>query len=211
MRWLLNILLVLLVGNTASAHPGHTQVTEVEWNAKSGRFEVAMKLNAVALEDSVSLGHGKRFRLESSASVEDALAKWLPRHFQIHTGKSSERGSIRWVGHELELHTVWLFFEYIPAAQVASPQAVGLNQPRQPRADGGSGTSDVKVENRCLFDVRPETSHLVSLRSGQSVQQRHCDGKQPLADFSVRSRPEKRGSRTIQYVQPTTSRSHTAR
>ncbi len=52
------LLLTALGGATAAAHSAHTQMTEVEWNSVSGCFEVAMKLDAAAFEDSVSMQTG---------------------------------------------------------------------------------------------------------------------------------------------------------
>jgi len=178
MRLLLSILLLSVAcHSTAQAHSAHSQVTEVEWNSVSCRFEIAMKLDAVALEDSVSVLQGTRFRLESSQATDAIIQAWMKQSFRIEIGNSSHAGTIRWVGHELKLHTVWLYFEYRPAM---------TNQPDSPSSPPKQSvmSTDIRIENRCLLDVRPETIHFIQLRHDQSIVQGHCSHQQPIADFS---------------------------
>lgn len=163
------LLIAACSASVAFAHPTHTQVTEVEWNPTTRRFEVAMKLDAVALEDSVSVWRGQRYRLESSESIDDVLNRWLPKRFRILTDQTTE-GQVRWVGHELELHAVWLYFEYSPKF----PAAVAASS--EPR--------DIRVENRCVMDVRPDAVHFVQLREGQRMKSGHCTRRQPVTAFS---------------------------
>ncbi len=182
---LLTPLLIAIVTGTACAHPVHTQVTEVEWNPDTRCFEVAMKLDAVALEDSVSIRQGSRFRLESAKQVDEVLAQWLPKYFRIDIGGSSQPGSIRWAGHELELHVAWLYFEYTPPTPVGKPKRPTNRtvSDRKPLMKVG----DIRITNQCLFDVRPETTHFVILRRGQTVHQKHCGPESPWADFDASS------------------------
>ena len=166
---------------SAQAHSDHLQVTEVEWNSVSARFEIAMKLQAVALEDSVSIQQGKRFRLESSRSTDALLKEWMEKAFHIDTGNSSEAGSIRWAGHELKLHAVWLYFEYLPFESNHSDSHFSVPNRRRNRS---VAARDICIENKCLLNVCPETIHFIKLRYGQSVLQGHCSQQQPVADFS---------------------------
>lgn len=112
---MLTLLLCGIRGGTADGHPAHSLVTEVEWNSVSARFEVAMKLDAAALEDSISVGIGDRFRLETSPDADRILAEFIAAHFRIAADRMFDCGTVRWAGHELQLHTVWLYFEYVPA------------------------------------------------------------------------------------------------
>jgi hypothetical protein len=182
MRPLLTVLILSAACNaSAQAHSAHSQVTEVEWNSVSCRFEIAMKLDAVALEDSVSALQGKRFRLESPRSTDAVLQEWMEQSFHIEAGNSPQFGSIRWVAHELQLHTVWLYFEYLPSEINHSDSA--SSEPKR-RRNQSVDARDICIENKCLLDVRPETIHFIKLRNGQSVLQGHCSHLQPVADFS---------------------------
>ena len=202
MKTLLTTILWCAVGApVAWAHSAHTQVTEVEYSPVSGRFEVAMKLDAVALEDSVSIHTGQRFRLESSANVDTVLEAWIPKRFQVQvkSRRPTAGATIRWVGHELNLHTVWLYFEYIPAAAAQSGSSRKATTPL-PEPDGGMIDLDVvTVKNNCLLDVRPDTIHFIKLRQGQSVRQGHCSARKPCTDFTRR-----RHARGMKHSRPST-------
>ena len=175
------MLLCSICTQTAWAHSAHTQVTEIEFNPTSGRYEVAMKVDVAALEDSVSIHTGQRFRLESSKYVDITLAAWIPERFQVECIRSSARGTVRWIGHELKLHTVWLYFEYVPSADSIARLPETTNTAAEPvRA---IDLNDVTVENKCLLDVRPEIIHFIQLRDGQSVRQGHCSRRQPRTSF----------------------------
>lgn len=169
----LSVLLVVTAA-AAHAHPTHTQVTEVEWNAETGRFEVAMRLDAAALEDSLTAKRGQRMRLESMSDVDDVLSHWLPQRFRITTPQFTT-GKIRWAGHELELHTVWLYFEYIP--ETPAPNSL------TPVAD------QIRVENRCLMKVRPESEHYVQLRDGRALRSGHCTRLKPVTTVREKTHP----------------------
>ncbi len=166
--------LSLVVSGHVLAHPGHSQVTEVEWNAETGRFEIGMKLDAVALEDSVSVWRQKRFRLESGEPVDEVLPDWLAERFRITSTPESREGAIRWVGHELELHVVWLFFEYRPAPESLKSGAMepGMLTPER-----------LRIENRCVLQVRPEAVHQIQFRHGTTVLTGHCSHGQPVAEL----------------------------
>ncbi len=179
------VLLSVISGTTACAHSAHTQVTEVEWNSASGRFEVAMKLNAAALEDSVSIRTGDRFRLESSKHVDDVLAELMPMCFQIDVGNFSETGTVRWAGHELQLHTVWLYFEYLPGS-AQDPQLTESSTPA--RSTQIMKFNEVTVENKCLMDVRPDVVHFIQLRHGNIIRYGHCSSEKPRTDFTEQER-----------------------
>ncbi|MEO2031202.1 MAG: DUF6702 family protein [Planctomycetaceae bacterium] len=179
------LLLTALGGATAAAHSAHTQMTEVEWNSVSGCFEVAMKLDAAALEDSVSMQTGKRFRLESSKHVDNVLAELMPGRFRIDAGNESQPGTVRWAGHELQLHTVWLYFEYVPACvrptestetdtSIRSTQVIDVRK--------------ITVQNRWLMDVRQDAVHFIQFRHGQAVRQGHCSSVESCTDFAERER-----------------------
>ena len=175
------ILLCAVCTTPALAHSAHAQITEVEFNPVSQRFEVAMKLDTVALEDSVSVHTGQQFRLESAKHVDVVLATWIPQRFRIQCARSSVRGTVRWIGFEPELHTVWLYFEYVPSADSVAQLRKTTNTIAVP--DRAIDPNDVTVENKCLLDVRPDIIHFIQLRDGQTVRQGHCSLLQPRASF----------------------------
>lgn len=108
--WMSALTGILLLPVVAHAHPFHASTTEIEWNATSERFEVAMKLRIVDLEDAISVQQGQRFRLEHSGDLKPLLQNYLQQHFAI-TFAEHAVCELRWIGHELELHDVWIYFE----------------------------------------------------------------------------------------------------
>ncbi|MCH2202037.1 MAG: hypothetical protein MK102_08705 [Fuerstiella sp.] len=180
--FLVLILLVAVWSTNADAHPGHTQLTEVEWNPASARFEVAMKLDAAALEDSMSLQFGKHFRLEASEEVDKKLAKWMLDHFRITFSDFSRDGHLRWVGHELQRQSAWLYFEYIPVRGSALTGGAG-NVGND--ASGRIDLNQVRLENWCVLNVRPDAVHHVILRDRQEVRYGYCSFDQPVLELTV--------------------------
>ena len=105
-RLLTAFAVLVLTMNTCQAQPNHIGVTEVEWNAKTGRFEVAMKLRATDLEDAISVITKKRWRLETAEDKERQIQSYLKQHFSITLNKH-KACRLHWVGSELLLHDVW--------------------------------------------------------------------------------------------------------
>jgi len=173
----------LIASQMAEAHPLHSQVTEIEWNGDSHRFEVAMKLDAAAIEDALSLRVGGRVRLESTESVHKLVVDYLADTFEIQISDTSTTGTVTWHGLELELHSVWLYFEY-------SPPFSSAKRSRQDVADVSTEIefvpTQVRVRNNCVVDVRPQTSHFIDLRCGDLRLQGHCSRGTPWAPLQTR-------------------------
>ena len=161
------LLIVLWTAETTFAHPFHSNITEIEWNPESGRFEVAMKLDAAGMEDAISVDRKRVFRLESDDEPDSAVRKYVSARFDLQH-PDAHSASIRWVGHELELHAIWIYFEVIPEAKESSGD--GKRQPLfSPPAP-----EDVEIRNSCLMDVRPETVHIITVRSGRRDRHAVC-------------------------------------
>lgn len=68
------LMLNTLVALPCSAHPFHISTAEMEFNSKTGKFEVALKLHANDLERALSLQAGRRINLDlwtEDSSSED--------------------------------------------------------------------------------------------------------------------------------------------
>ncbi len=91
----------------ALLHPVHETVTEIEWNAQTGRLEVALRLDVL---------DEQWLRKRGEHNVEDS--KWrldyLRRKFRVT--KSPSKGQpdgceYHWVGRHEEGSHVWWYFE----------------------------------------------------------------------------------------------------
>lgn len=202
MRVVVGAGLLVLASSTAAAHPLHATVAEVEWNPKSGRFEVAACLGISDLEDALSLAEHTRVSLERHKDIDRLLQNYVASRFQV-IAHGDDSCRIEWVGHELELHNAWLYFEVVstqakadqsPAnAQqkdakgrtvgqsiVGSDQLAGLlpdeaaHFSRPPHNSSNPALSKCRLTNALLFDVRPDLTHQVTLEvSGQTVSTHH--------------------------------------
>ena len=179
----LNVLVaVIAVTTTAMAHESHTSVSEVEWNPTSQRFEVAMRLHIVDLEDSVSVVTGKKFRLEGNKAVPEQLTAYLSKRFAIRS-LDGQQTKLHWVGMELQLHDAWVYFELevLPASSAVDqdkPNRVVENWDQlfedhtsaakrtavaKTSALKISDAKQLKIESSVLFEAQPEQKNIVTV------------------------------------------------
>ncbi len=77
-------LLMLLIGTSLighavafAAHPDHVSLTEIEWNAKTGNFEVAICLWPEDLEKALCEQEQKPINLDSTPHLDQILALYV--------------------------------------------------------------------------------------------------------------------------------------
>jgi hypothetical protein len=127
----LSLVLSLGFSGSAGAHQFHTSSAELDWNADSGRWEVALRILATDLELALERQEGKKLNLDSAEGIE-LIQKYLLGRFQIlpqsvveklssqtgqaasHFAKNEESAQLNWVGHECEGGWMWLYFELQP-------------------------------------------------------------------------------------------------
>ena len=174
----------LLCSPSVFAHGSHSSITEIEWNSKSERFEVAMRVSIADLEDAVSLTLKTRFHLENNPQRDQHLQAYLQKNFAaVFRGHTECR--LYWVGCELELHDVWIYFE----AQSIDDKATDGDENTTVTAEtnhvqrwqdlfaaGGSFSKDtneastVVINNTVLLAVQPEQVNIVTLTRGHSTE-----------------------------------------
>jgi hypothetical protein len=114
-RALLPILAAFLFfTGTARAHPYSASRAEVDWNAETGRFEVAL---AVLPEELVQMIESdrptaERFLLNATPECDAEIAEYLKRHF-VAALPHGEVASLEWVGKEVSFEAAWLYFELV--------------------------------------------------------------------------------------------------
>jgi hypothetical protein len=96
----------------AGAHPYSTSRAEVDWNEKTGRFEVALAVLPEELVQMVETGRrsSERFLLNATAECDAEIADYLRRHF-VAVIPNGEQSSLEWVGKEISFEATWLYFE----------------------------------------------------------------------------------------------------
>jgi hypothetical protein len=105
-------LVALLSAGAAGAHPYSTSRAEVDWNEKTGRFEVALAVLPEELVQMVETGRrsSERFLLNATAECDAEIAAYLKRHF-VAVIPNGEQSSLEWVGKEISFEATWLYFE----------------------------------------------------------------------------------------------------
>lgn len=95
-------------------HPVHETVAEIEWNSKTGRLEVALRLSVLD-EQWIERQAG------SKGSVQVWATKYLESRFRIdpNAGKDEKKKSAtyHWVGRQQQGSHVWWYFEIEPREQ----------------------------------------------------------------------------------------------
>lgn len=118
------VTLFLGLSGNVWAHPFHTSTAEMEYNAGTGRFEVALKIAASDFEQLVIGGTAliaqdqrsqetptTAERLTKEQQREKLAARYLEKQFTVsNNGKAC---TFQWVGTEDEIANKWLYFEIV--------------------------------------------------------------------------------------------------
>lgn len=91
-------------------HPEHESLAQVEWVPESATLEVALRVDARHLEETLRPVAGRRVDLERLADADDVVVRYLRDRFQVRA-RGGANCPLTWVGHELEGPDAWLYFE----------------------------------------------------------------------------------------------------
>ncbi len=152
---LLFVLGMLTAIPAQAGHPFHSTFTEMEWNSESRRFEVALQLPGLQIDDELSRLHERHINLETTEDAEPLLQKYIKSRFEV-TGKGLNQCQLHWVGMEIDARNVWAYFE------------VEL-LPSNSAADSSSGASmpeGLNIDCRFLVDSLPGQVNLITLING---------------------------------------------
>ncbi|MBL8814751.1 MAG: hypothetical protein JNL58_01885 [Planctomyces sp.] len=189
----LNLALFFIVGMltaapTHAAHPFHSTSTEMEWNPESRRFEVALQLPGLQIDEELSRLHKRHINMESTTDAEQLLEKYIKTKFEV-TGKGLDQCQLHWVGVEIDARNVWAYFEVelLPTPPVAQ------------RSPQRSMPEELNVECRYFLDSHEGQVNLITVinethrASAQlTADQPKCRavGNDKLEAFSVRAASE---------------------
>ena len=109
----LGLFAALSWAGVAAAHPYSTSRGEMDWNADTGRFEVALEVLPEELVAMVSHELEAPFRLDTSPACDAAIAAYLARHF-LWIEADDQPATLIFAGKELDFAATWLYFELAP-------------------------------------------------------------------------------------------------
>lgn len=170
---LIVVIAALACSVSVGAHPNHVSTTEVEWNAESQRFEVAMRLRIADLEDAISAKIKSRFRLEESVRQHPDgsphLQSYLRETFSL-TFTGDKLCRLHWIGCELELHDAWIYFEAESVGNAAGksvrqaePQKIKTWDSLMQRSPVAIDHPVIHVQNKSLLEVQKEQVNVVTI------------------------------------------------
>ena len=138
-----------------ASHPYHVSHAEVNWNANSGNFEVALCVWPADLEKALKGDTGKSVDLDKVEDLDQLLATYISKKFRITRAESQDESksvknvakSLRWVGHERDLKKAWLYFEI----------------------SGDKAVHQWKIENQVFFELNEDQLNHVDFKYGKSA------------------------------------------
>jgi len=116
------LLSVLTVnGEGVVSHPYHVSNAEVNFNAATGNFEVALCVWPADLEKAIGQENQTPIDLDKSEDLDDLMKSYIEKRFLVraarkdasskNVGDAEAIPAIRWIGHEHDLKKAWLYFE----------------------------------------------------------------------------------------------------
>ena len=138
-----------------ASHPYHVSHAEVNWNANSGNFEVALCVWPADLEKALKGDTGKSVDLDKVEDLDQLLATYISKKFRITRAEGQDESnsdknvakSLRWVGHERDLKKAWLYFEI----------------------SGDKAVHQWKIENQVFFELNEDQLNHVDFKYGKSA------------------------------------------
>jgi hypothetical protein len=118
------LIIAITLGFTTSAlaHPFHLCSGEMEFNPKTKRWEVAMKMHPSDIETVIRKKTGKKIDVAAKEGSPE-LVDYLSQHFQLTAAEPAKAAAenraeqkLEFIGAEIERGWLWVYFE-IPAPE----------------------------------------------------------------------------------------------
>lgn len=141
----------------ALLHPVHETVAEIEWNARTSRLEVALRIDVLD-EQWLQKNHGK------NRGVSQWALPYLRRNFRVTERPEKnepDQTNYRWIGRKPEGSHVWWYFEIQPPGN------------RQP----------TWIEQRVLFDREQNYTHRILILENDRRLSLDLDVQRPKANL----------------------------
>lgn len=184
-------LVLLWALGSAWAHPFHISSAEVEYDPKTDRLQVSLKVQALDIEQALSKLASQRIKLEQ-ADVDRLLVDYLSAHFYLaQQGAAAEqaggklessleqplaslpanRSRVHWLGRELKGAWLWLYFE------------LEIPEPLAARSDPDLAREDLHLINTILCETNSRQINTVSVRHAGQRTTLKMTSQQPSEKF----------------------------
>lgn len=165
----------LISSTCLASHPYHVSRAEVNWNQKSGNFEVALCVWPADLEKAIKIQEGKSVDLDKVKSLDKLLQRYVQNRFVVrtHSARDSDDATsletIRWIGHEKTIKEAWLYFE-VP---------------------GGKSPAQWIIENRVFFELNDDQLNQIQIDAGAESKTFICAKSAASHPFETRVKNKK--------------------
>ena len=126
-----------------ASHPYHVSFAEVEWNPKTGNFEVGLCVWPADLEKAISKMEDRSVDLDKETELSAVCKAYVTSRFRI-VNDAGQAGQIRWVGEQVDLKQAWLYFE----------------------VSGNQTPGNWKVDNRVFFELNSDQLNQIQVKTG---------------------------------------------
>lgn len=141
-------------------HPWHETQAEVDLRVDRGRFEVALRVDALELEQAVEGRAGRELSIDEGPTFGPWLEAYVRDAFLVRSAGGSWSRLV-WVGYEAELRDAWVYFEV----------------PLPP------GPGPLRLSNRILFERNAFQRNLLWIRAEDFGALLLCEPSAPWAEL----------------------------
>jgi hypothetical protein len=105
------VIAFFLLTASRPAHPVHTSITQMQYNAAEKTFEVSLRVFTDDLEVALTKeNNNQRVRLSDNDANGPLVERYVRKHFGL-TNASRQRKPYRYLGKEQEVDATWIYIE----------------------------------------------------------------------------------------------------
>jgi len=104
-------LVLTIVARGTSTHPFHETLAQIEHNTSANTLEMAMRIDAIDLDQMVERWLGERIDIEHDSRGERSTELWLRERLAARLPDGSP-ASMTWIGSEFQGPFAWLYVEF---------------------------------------------------------------------------------------------------
>ena len=141
--------IIIWVWSAVVFHPLHISVTYVDYNPKTGSFEITHKIFIDDFESALQLYDNESFQLGTEKELPDTdsyIKKYMAKQFEVKV--NGEIISGEYLGREMDLESIWIYQEVkdIPNAEA------------------------IEIKNAVLLDLYDDQKNITHLKYNEQKQ-----------------------------------------
>jgi hypothetical protein len=107
------VIIYIILYFLGCVHPIHVSVTEIQYNSKTKKTEVALKVFSDDMELAIEQMQGKKVNLSNVANdlqLQNLIETYSSKHFAIIDSKS-QKVALCYIGMETDHESLWIYAE----------------------------------------------------------------------------------------------------